>query len=281
MHPDIPGRRPLQPASLAAALAGAGVGWCDPSVVVSTGSTNADVMAAARAGAAEGRAVIADEQTAGRGRLQREWRTPRGGALALSVLLRPSPAASTWGWVPLLAGVAVAEALRAATGVAAEVKWPNDVVVDGSARDGGPGPRKLGGILVERVPTPAPGVVVGIGVNVDLQAAELPTAAATSIAAEAGRVLPREELAAQILSALGARYRQWAEAAGDADRCPLAAEYAAACCTIGREVRLSLPTGDAVAGAAVGVDTDGRLLVERAGEVTAYSSGDVVHARHP
>ncbi|MFW6091869.1 MAG: biotin--[acetyl-CoA-carboxylase] ligase, partial [Actinomycetota bacterium] len=112
--------------------------------VASTGSTNADVAAAAAAGEAEGYVLVADRQIAGRGRLGRPWSSPAGSSLSVSCLLRPPPTVGPghWSWLPLLVGVAAVEAVRDAAGVEPRLKWPNDVLLDGA---------KLAGILVERV----------------------------------------------------------------------------------------------------------------------------------
>ncbi len=129
--------------------------WREVRVVAETGSTNADLLAAAGAGTGEGTVLVAEAQTAGRGRLDRRWASPPRAGLTLSVLLRPGGVpAALLGWLPLLAGVAAAAAVRRVTTVAAVLKWPNDVLV---------GDAKLGGILAERTGT---AVVIGIGINV-------------------------------------------------------------------------------------------------------------------
>jgi BirA family biotin operon repressor/biotin-[acetyl-CoA-carboxylase] ligase len=192
---------------------------------------------------------------------------------------------SAWGWLPLLTGVAVAEALRAATGVDVRLKWPNDAVVDGPDRDGGPGPRKLAGVLLEQVPATG-AAVVGLGLNVDLTAPECPTPAATSLLLETTSVpgvptsLPqREGLLAGLLVELGRRYRTWAAAGGDPVRCGLAGDYRARCLTLGREVVASRPGGVVTRGVAVDLSRDGGLLVRSSqGDVTV-SAGDVEHLR--
>ena len=142
----------------------------------STGSTNADVAAVARAGAPEGTVHVTSHQTAGRGRLDREWVAPPGSGLAASVLLRPVEVPlDRWGWIPLLVGVALADAV-AELGVQPALKWPNDIEVDG---------KKLAGILVEAVTTPdGAAAVIGVGLNVSMTAAQLPIPAATSLALE-------------------------------------------------------------------------------------------------
>ena len=154
-------------------------GWRQLRRVATTGSTNADLVALAAAGEPAGLVLVADEQTAGRGRLGRGWTAPPGSGLTFSVLLRPHRAAAHLGWLPLLTGLAVVEAVRSVTGVPAELKWPNDVVVRG---DGGEG--KLAGILAERLGGPGAGagaVVVGVGLNVSMSTDELPVHTATSL----------------------------------------------------------------------------------------------------
>src|SRR5579859_2613004 len=146
--------------------------WRDVRVVAETGSTNADLLAAAQAGAAEGTVLVAEAQTAARGRMGRRWASPPRAGLTFSVLLRPDGVpAALLGWLPLLAGVAATAAVRIVTAVDATLKWPNDVMAGGA---------KLGGILAERAPG---AVVVGIGINVWQDRPDLPgDAAATSLA---------------------------------------------------------------------------------------------------
>ncbi len=159
--------------------------WRAVEVLTSTGSTNADLLARAVAGAPEGVVLAAEEQTAGRGRMGRSWLSPPRAALTFSLLVRPdtvSPARR--GWLPLLAGVSVASAVRAAAGVDARLKWPNDVLV---------GPAKLGGILAEAVGN---AVVVGIGLNVSTEPGELPPPGPTG-----GGALPATSL--RVLAAAG------------------------------------------------------------------------------
>ena len=145
-------------------------------VVEAAPSTNALVAERARSGAAgEGLVVVAEHQTAGRGRLDRTWETPARSALTLSVLLVPRAEPADWPWLPLLTGYAAARALRQ-LGAEVSLKWPNDVLLND---------RKLAGILTERVDTPAgPAVVTGIGINVGSTRAELPHDGATSLAIE-------------------------------------------------------------------------------------------------
>jgi len=244
-------------------------------VLGSTGSTNADAADQVREGAPEGFTIVAEEQTLGRGRLDRSWHSPWGAGLAMSIVLRPFAPESSWGWVPLLSGLAVVEALEAQE-VTCALKWPNDVVVDGDARDGSAGPRKLGGILVERVEG---SLVVGIGVNVDLRADELPVARATSTVLEGVRVR-REHLVVDIGVALRRHYLLWQLASGDARRSGVADAYTRRCLTLGREVRASLPGDRVEEGTAYALDDDGRLLLRRRdGSTHPVSAGDIEHLR--
>jgi len=235
--------------------------------VPETGSTNADVAAAARAGAAEGLVVAADHQTAGRGRLGRSWDTPRGAGLAVSALLRPAGVpAHRWPWLPLLTGVAVVEALRIHPGVETVLKWPNDVLLDGS---------KLAGILVERVETTTgPAAVVGIGVNVSAA----PEGAACLAAQTGPDVVDPEAVIAALVDRLSSRYEAWRGQDGD-PAAWLAAAYGDVCDTLGREVRADLPGGATVEGRAVDVDAAGRLVLMTATGAAAVGAGEVVHIR--
>ena len=149
---------------------------------------------------AEGTVVATDLQTQGRGRLGRTWQTPRARALLFSVLLHPRPPMAIWPELSLVAGEAVAAALREQTGVAAELSHPNDVLIGG---------RKVAGILAE---ASAGRVVLGIGVNVDQTAEELPADTAkpaTSLRVETGREWPRAPLLAAVLLELERRYDEW------------------------------------------------------------------------
>jgi len=244
-------------------------------VVDEAGSTNALVAARGRAGAGQGLVVVAEHQTAGRGRLDRSWETPARSALTFSVLLRPTAPTQSWPWLPLLAGYTVAKALRA-SGFEAAVKWPNDVLL--GPRDGQS--QKVAGILVERIETDGgPAAVVGIGLNVGMTAEELPVAEATSLAvASEGEPPDRTDLLVALLQTLWEGYAAW-EAGAELAGMRLAESYVAACATIGRDVRVDLPSGEALTGRATGVDPSGRLLVERDGVRTAVSAGDVVHVR--
>lgn len=267
-----PSRAPLQTSVLLAETRRSGLPWAVPTVVASTGSTNADAAAAARGGAPEGWALLAGEQTAGRGRLARSWASPAGTSISLSVVLRPAVPSAVWGWLPLLTGLAVVDVARG-YGVGAALKWPNDAVVPGAA-----GPRKLAGILLERV-AGTDAVVVGVGVNIGQREDELAVSTATSVAIETGATPGREEFAAAILAGLHASYGRWCAAAGDARAAGLWAEYVAVSATVGQRVRVELGPDQAVVGLARAVDDLGRLVVATAAGERVFSSGDVVHVR--
>ncbi len=250
--------------------------WTALDVVASTGSTNADLLARAAAGAAapEGQVLVAEEQTAGRGRLGRTWTSVPGASLTFSVLLRPGgvPAARR-GWLPLLAGVAVASAVRSVAGVPAVLKWPNDVLV---------GDRKLTGILAEQS-ADAAAVVIGIGINVATPAGALPVSPAglraTSLLAE-GAPVAREPLLLAILAELERWYTGF-RADPDPVRAGLLGAYRPLCVTLGQQVRVELPVGRFMTGTAQDIDLDGRLLVAdgSGNRPLAISAGDVVHVR--
>jgi BirA family biotin operon repressor/biotin-[acetyl-CoA-carboxylase] ligase len=244
--------------------------WTTAEVVAEAPSTNAIVAARAREGAPQGLVVVADHQTAGRGRLDRAWVTPPRAALTFSVLLRPELPAERWPWLPLLAGVAVLDAVEDAGGPPCVLKWPNDVRYAG---------RKLAGLLVERVDTPAgPAAVLGIGLNVSTTVDELPVPGAASLASVGWPGLDRGLLLARILEALGKRLRRWMVEGGDPRR-GLREDYLARCETVGQQVRVHLPSGDHLVGIATDVDDDGGLQVETSAGRVTVSAGDVVHVR--
>jgi BirA family biotin operon repressor/biotin-[acetyl-CoA-carboxylase] ligase len=280
----------LDAARLNGALASRPGLWREVRVVEETGSTNADLLAEAQAGAGEGLVLVAEAQTAGRGRMGRRWISPPRRALTFSVLLRPAVPAGLLGWLPLLAGVAVASALERTAGVDARLKWPNDVLVDGA---------KIAGILAERWGN---AVVIGTGINVLQQRGELPVPTATSllVAQGAGSTGPvkawgagpgtpglrtgadmRERLLTAVLDELARWYRAWLDQPhpGDADGCGLRGEYLRRSGTVGTPVTVMLPGGQSLTGTAVGIDTAGRLEIRTPAGLVQVSAGDVVHLR--
>lgn len=265
---DEPSRPPLDQSALDVLAAGSR--WT-VQLLEASPSTNAFVADRARVGAAEGLVVVADHQTAGRGRLDRVWVTPPRSALTFSVLLAPHQVpVGRWPWLPLLAGVAVVEGVRRATGLGCALKWPNDVLL---------GESKLAGILVERVDRPGgAAAVVGIGLNVSTTEAELPVGTATSLQLAGATGVDRGALLAHLLEAIGEEYDAWTAVAGDAGR--LRTAYLRVCDTVGRRVRVALPSGRSLTGAATGVDAEGRLQVlTEDGDTVALGAGDVVHVR--
>ena len=244
--------------------------------------------------------LTAEEQTGGRGRLAREWSSPAGQSLSTSLVLRPAVSPDLYPWLSLLAGVALAEVLRAEHGLAAHLKWPNDVHIEG---------RKVSGILASIA---GDAVVLGIGINVLQEAGELPTPQSTSVLAErarAGRATPdagmparaslRTQLLVSVLLAFAELLRQLEAAGTRAVTLPgsVLQRVTAVMDTLGAEVRLELPDGTAVRGHAVELAGQGAILVEvthrreaaesgegvqwvpAAPERRAFSVGDVTHLR--
>ncbi|MFD7311847.1 biotin--[acetyl-CoA-carboxylase] ligase [Promicromonospora sp. NPDC059942] len=269
-------------------------GFARVEVVETSPSTNAQLAAAVRDDPAAWpapSALVAEEQTAGRGRAGRSWETPPRASLTVSVLLRPRVPAQSLGWLPLLAGLAVVRAVSDGV-VTAAVKWPNDVLLPAADAVAGLGPyRKVAGILAEvvpeapdasrAVPGAAPAVVLGIGLNVSQSAEELPVPTATSLAL-AGHPRPdRTDVLVRMLGEVHAVVRRWEEAGGDVVAAGLLAEYTAVSATLGTRVRAEL-AGDAgvVEGEAVGLDGTGALTIRTdAGEERTVTAGDVWHLR--
>jgi BirA family biotin operon repressor/biotin-[acetyl-CoA-carboxylase] ligase len=265
-------RPPLDARALTKALVTPDGLWRAIEVRAETGSTNADVARAARDGAAEGLVVAAERQTAGRGRQGRQWESPARAGLMFSVLLRPPPGIPTsrYGWLPLLAGVALVEPVRRLGAVDAVLKWPNDLLID---------ERKCAGILAEAVPDA--GVVIGIGLNVTMREDELPVPEATSLALAGSACTDRDPVLRAVLRELAAWYARWREAGGDAEASGLREAYRMHCVTLGQWVDVTQPGGTVLSGEASDVDGDGRLVVlDGAGAgSTAVSAGDVRHVR--
>lgn len=237
-------------------------------VVEEADSTNSLVAQRAREGAAAGLVIVAEHQTAGRGRLDRTWEVPPRAALTFSMLVRPDIPPASWPWLPLLTGYAVHAALvDRVPGLA--LKWPNDVLVQEPKGD-----RKLAGILVERVDTDAgPAAVLGVGINVSQHQSELPVPDATSLFLQVEGDPDRTEVLATVLGSLDALMPLLDDVES------LRRAYAGECLTLGKEVRVDVPAGDPVVGTAVDIDPGGRLVVQTAGGEVAVGAGDVVHVR--
>ncbi|MFD5451820.1 biotin--[acetyl-CoA-carboxylase] ligase [Streptomyces sp. NPDC003470] len=268
-------RPPLNVMALRRGLVREGGLWRQVDVVQRTGSTNSDLVARAAEGKAEeGAVLVAEEQTAARGRLDRQWTAPARSGLFFSVLLRPADVAvARWGWLPLLTGVAVATGLSRAAGVDTALKWPNDLLVTVGGEE-----RKAGGILAERAGDD--GVVVGVGINVTLRTEELPVPRAGSLALAGAVSTDRDPLLRGVLRSLEDWYGRWRSAGGDPAVSGLQEAYAAGCATLGRVVRAELPGDRSLVGEAVAVDGDGRLvLATEAGVQEPVGAGDIVHLR--
>jgi BirA family transcriptional regulator, biotin operon repressor / biotin---[acetyl-CoA-carboxylase] ligase len=220
-------------------------------------STNRYLLDAARAGAADGLVVVADVQTAGRGRLDRSWEAPPGSSLLVSVLVRV-PERADPGPVVMATAVALAEAVGNVAGIEPALKWPNDLVV---------ADRKLAGILAER---DGDGLVVGVGCNVNWD--EFPpdlASTATACNLEAGRSVDRDALLVEFLERLERALRAGTNVIG---------EYRARLETLERRVRVQPLRGDDIVGRATAVTDDGALVVrDDAGVDHTVVTADVVH----
>ncbi|MGH3545154.1 MAG: biotin--[acetyl-CoA-carboxylase] ligase [Mycobacteriales bacterium] len=241
-------------------------------VITETASTNDDLVALARDGAVEGSALVAERQTSGKGRYDRAWISPPSSGLTFSMLLRPEVPMPRWGWLPLLAGVAVTHALAERCGVSPVLKWPNDVLLAAP-------PRKVAGILAVVVPVPRPALVLGIGLNVNAEPDQLPGPEATSLSMELRAPVDRAGLLVAILRELAARYERWRDNDGDADSAGLRHEYRRYSHTLGTHVTLKLPDGSDIAGQALDVDVTGRLVVATETGLVQVAAGDVLNVR--
>lgn len=230
------------------------------------GSTMDVAREAGRRGDAHGVVVVAEEQTAGRGRFGRRWLAPPGVNLSFTVLVRPTLAVLER--LSMIAALAVADGVRAAAGVEVAFKWPNDVQVDG---------RKLAGILIEaelagEVPAFA---LVGIGLNVNLETAREPEIAplAVSLRDLAGREVARESVLAAVLNA----FERWLEVA---DGAAVRDAWAARLVTLGQPIRVTF-AGQAEEGMAEGVTHSGALVLRRAdGSAVELPAGEVTLRAH-
>jgi BirA family biotin operon repressor/biotin-[acetyl-CoA-carboxylase] ligase len=229
-------------------------------------STNTELARHASEGAGEGLSIVADEQTAGRGRLQRAWSSPKGAGLYFSILLQPAIPQDQWPLITFMAALAVGDALGEACDVVTDIKWPNDLLS---------GERKICGILAESVETPAArGVIVGIGINLtaDAYPAEIADVA-TSVAEASGRAPERETVLAALLRALSRWYSLLHEVEG-AERI-VAAWSSRSSYASGKRVQVA--NGDEVwQGITRGVEPDGALRLETENDgVRLVRAGDV------
>jgi len=216
-------------------------------------------------GAVDGTCMVAGEQSAGRGRHGRQWVSDPGAGLWCSTVLREGldPGLDP-GRVPLIAALAVLDVAAALGGMNLGIKWPNDILASDDPKSGG---RKMAGILAEVVNG---AVIVGIGINVDYSAEDIPFPGATSWFAETGQHPDRSELLAGLLGALFDRRAQ--------DPAAVLADYRAACVTIGAEVQVVLPDGQQFTGRGIDVDESGHLIVRSGRTLRTVIAGDVIHA---
>ena len=257
-------RAPLNLASLRDQLAGRRL-----DIVETTGSTNADLLARQAAGEdIAGAVLLAEHQSAGRGRNGRSWSAAPRSQIAVSIGVSAAGVPpSAWGWLPLLTGVALVEAIRDTTGIEAGVKWPNDVLV---------GTGKLAGILAE-VASPDSVIVVGLGLNVTLTPEEAPDPRATSLQMLGASMLERDVLTATIVRDLTSRIQRWQSEHGPDPT--LVEDYRTRSLTLGARVRAVLPGDREIIGTATQVDDIGRLLIDTDTEVVTVSAGDITHLR--
>ena len=259
-------REPLDVQALREALLTPGSPWRSVDGYATLDSTNLE--AARRPD--PWRVVVADHQSAGRGRMARQWEAPPAASVAVSVVL--PMAGAEWGWLPLLTGMAMAQALEQVAGVPARLKWPNDVLVDGA---------KICGVLCEMVPAGQGEamVVAGAGANVDQSREELPVDTATSLRLCGVTGVRREDLLVAHLTGLAGLHRAWTRGGAEMDE--LRRQYRSHCVTIGSDVQVHQPSGAVARGRAVAVEHQPPRVVDgRSGRV-AHAAGDVVHVRPP
>jgi BirA family transcriptional regulator, biotin operon repressor / biotin---[acetyl-CoA-carboxylase] ligase len=230
-------------------------------------STNTELARLASEGAAEGLAIMADEQTSGRGRLQRAWSSPKGAGLYFSILLRPAIRPNYWPLITLMAALAVGDALREACELSTDIKWPNDLLS---------GERKICGILAEAIETPAGrAVIVGIGINLTQNAfpAELANLA-TSISEATGRQPDREVILTALLQSLSCWYPLLTQPEEIVAAWSRRSSYAA-----GKLVQVS-NGNEVLQGTTCGVEPDGALRLQTtSGEIKLVRAGDVYSVR--
>ncbi|WP_105035094.1 biotin--[acetyl-CoA-carboxylase] ligase [Cryobacterium aureum] len=232
-------------------------------------------------------ALVTDNQTQGRGRLGRVWLAPTGKALAISVLIRPQLPPASLGWFPLLAGAAMTRAVKTVVEASMKpvegvkeaedprhettLKWPNDVLIDGY---------KVCGILCELLPD-GTGIIIGAGLNLSLDEHDLPTLTSTSLLLVTRTMPDPDKVLAAYLHELGTLYKAFVHANGDAQQ-GLHAAVTELCGTLGSVVRVELPGGADLVGAATGIDVEGRLRVvnQADGEERSVAAGDVTHLRY-
>lgn len=241
-----------------------------------TGSTNTDLLAFAEKEPekwGDFSVLVTDNQIAGRGRLDRQWEAKAGAGLAVSILLRPrSFGLESYGWLPLLAGLAMQTAVSSLIeNAAVAVKWPNDVLVNGE---------KISGLLAEVLPN-GQGVVIGAGLNLTQTKEELPISNATSLKLHGVENFSLDDVLVRYLASFRRLYEEFSDASGDPEFSGLRNSVQEACSSIGADVKVLLPDGSEFSGKGVGLDNTGRLLVAMSDplEIRAVAAGDIQHLR--
>ena len=226
-------------------------------IVELTASTQSDLVSLARAGsAAAGDVRVANYQSNGRGRLMRSFDAPPGTALLFSFYIRPKRTLDDWGYIPLIVGISLAHVL---SDFGAKLKWPNDVLIS---------EKKVAGIIAEATDD---GIVIGVGINVGMQAHQLPVPTATSLLIEGARNVSRNQLLVEFLGNFEKKFLAWDEGSEQ-----ISADYLKLSATIGREVRVEYPDGESENGLAVSISHRGELVLASGLHVQA---GDIVHLR--
>ena len=253
MGMDMP-RAPLDPSQIAATLSH----YWRVSVVDLTTSTQEDLAEKINSGDAHsGDVIVANFQSAGRGLLDRTFSAPASTALLFSLYLTPQKSRTEWGFLPLLAGISIAETLNKVN-AGISIKWPNDLLIN---------EKKVGGIIST---VHGEGVIIGIGINVSMSAQELPLESATSLGLAGVSNLDRNLLLSMILNSLESDFSHWDLGESFLDR------YLDLSATILSNVRIELPGGREILATAISIDEQGRLNLDD-GQVV--SVGDVIHLR--
>lgn len=244
-------------------------------------STNATALALIDSDINHGTVILAEGQTAGRGRLGRPWFSPPKKNLYCSIILKEVCPQNCVSWIPLITGLAITQAVEDLTNLRPSLKWPNDILV---------GDRKLGGVLCESAQQRSKrwAIVVGFGLNINSRIGEFPEnlqAFSTTLTTETGKFFDRNRLTARILSNLEAYYtRLQAQNIQE-----VRASYLDSCSTIGRHIYVHLVNGEEIKGIALDVGCDGSLQVAQSLEssyaknlgknIMEIRSGEVTHIR--
>jgi len=232
-------------------------------------STNQIALELGRKGYPEGTMVIAEEQTAGRGRWRRRWHSPPEKSLLFSMILRPQIPPELMPQLALVAGVSTARAIHLQTGIKPGIKWPNDLIYEG---------KKLCGILVERAGSTDLCLVLGIGVNVNQERDDFPPElqdTATSLRRIAGEIIPRVPLLQQIVESLEEDYQEYCRAGFP----PIRKRWLQYEVILGKKVRIAMGNSE-YWGKAIGLSENGELVVlSPQGEETKFAAGEVTLCR--